>query len=315
MGVDEADDIKSVTLPKYTYAPDPSNGHTDYKNRIAVIYAIGEIVTGEGSDMIIGSDRISRAIREARKDDKVKAIVMRVNSPGGSALASDIILREVKLAAQEKPFIVSMGDVAASGGYYISCGADKIYCDPNTITGSIGVLGMIPNLEETMKNKLGITFDYVKTNENSTMMTVNRPLTQYQKDKIKDWIEETYDTFVNHVAEGRDMTYQQVDDIGQGRVWIGADALEIGLVDQMGGMDMAIADAVQEAGLETWSIKEYPEQKDPIEELFKDIFGTASVESAIKSELGDNYKLYQYLKYWKEATGVQARMPFDIYIN
>lgn len=315
LGLEENKDIVSVSMSKYTYAPDPGNEKTDFKNRVAVIYAIGEILTGKGSDVIIGSDRISKAIRQARKDDKVKAIVMRVNSPGGSALASDIILREVKLAAKEKPFIVSMGDVAASGGYYISCAADKIYADPTTITGSIGVLGMIPNLEETMKNKLGVTFDYVQTNNNASMMTINKPLTEYQKSKIKEWIEEVYDTFVNHVAEGRDMTWDAVDEIGQGRVWVGADALEIGLVDELGGLDMAIADAVELAGLETYSIKEYPEQEDPIEELFKELLGTASVEGMIRAELGDDYRLYQYLKYWKEARGVQARMPFDIYIN
>jgi protease-4 len=239
---------------------------------------------------------------------------MRVNSPGGSALASDIILREVKLAAAEKPFIVSMGNVAASGGYYISCAAHKIYCEPTTITGSIGVLGMIPNLEETMKKKLGVTFDYVTTNKNSSM-TINRPLTQYQKDMILESIEDIYATFVNHVSAGRDMTYEAVDAIGQGRVWVGSDALEIGLVDELGGLNDAIAAAVEQAELETWSIKEYPEQKDPIEEIVNEIFGQASIESKIKAELGENYRLYQYMKYWQNAKGIQARMPFDIYIN
>ncbi|MCF8364166.1 MAG: signal peptide peptidase SppA [Bacteroidales bacterium] len=315
LGVEEGEDIESVSLAKYTNAPDPSELTPDRKNRIAVVYAVGEIITGEGSDQIIGSSRISKAIRQAREDDKVKAIVMRVNSPGGSALASDIILREVKLAAAEKPFIVSMGNVAASGGYYISCAADKIYADPTTITGSIGVLGLVPNLEQTMKNKLGVTFDYVRTNENASMMTTNRPLTQYQKDVIMESIEDIYATFVNHVAEGRKMTYEAVDAIGQGRVWVGSDAKEIGLIDELGGLDEAIAAAVEEAALDTWSIKEYPEQKDPIEEIFNEIFGQASVEAKIKAELGDNYRLYQYMKYWQNAKGVQARLPFDIYIN
>ena len=315
LGLDEDQKYKTVSLANYTNAPDPDGDQKDYKNRVAVIYAVGEITTGEGSDEVIGSDRISRAIRKARKDDKVKAIVMRVNSPGGSALASDIILREAKLAAQEKPFIVSMGNVAASGGYYISCAADKIYADPTTITGSIGVLGMIPNLEETMKNKLGITFDYAQSNENASFMTVNKPLTAYQKMKIQESIEEIYDTFVNHVAEGRSMSWDAVDEIGQGRVWIGADALEIGLVDELGGLEKAVAEAVEQAGLESWSIYEYPEQKDPIEELMKELFGQASIDARIKAELGEDYRLYKYLKYWKDARGVQARMPFDIYIN
>lgn len=314
LGVEEKDDIQSISIGKYTDAADPSEVKPDRKNRIAVVYAIGEIITGEGSDQVIGSDRISKAIRDARKDDKVKAIVMRVNSPGGSALASDIIWREVKLAAAEKPFIVSMGNVAASGGYYISCAADKIYADPTTITGSIGVLGLVPNLEQTMKNKLGITFDYVRTNENASMST-NHPLTQHQKDVFLESIEDIYATFVNHVAEGRDMTYEAVDAIGQGRVWVGSDAKEIGLIDEFGGLDDAIADAVEQAGLETWSIKAYPEQKDPFEEIINEIFGQASVDAKIKAELGDNYRLYQYMKYWQNAKGVQARLPFDIYIN
>jgi len=315
LGVEKDKEIESVSLAKYTDAADPSEKRPDRKNRVAVIYAIGEIISGEGSDEIIGSTRISKAIRKAREDDKVKAIVMRVNSPGGSALASDIILREVKLAAAAKPFIVSMGNVAASGGYYISCAADKIYADPTTITGSIGVLGLVPNLEQTMKNKLGITYDYVKTNENASMMSINRPLTQYQKDVILEMIEDIYSTFVNHVAQGRNMTYEAVDAIGQGRVWVGSDALEIGLVDELGGMDKAIAAAIEEAGLETWSVVEYPEQKDPFEEIMNEIFGQASVEAKIKAELGDNYRLYQYMKYWQNAKGVQARLPFDIYIN
>jgi len=314
LGVEADDDIEAIKLAKYTDAADPSEVKPDRKNRVAIVYAIGEIISGEGSDEIIGSTRISKAIREAREDDKVKAIVMRVNSPGGSALASDIILREVKLAAAEKPFIVSMGNVAASGGYYISCAAHKIYCDPTTITGSIGVLGMIPNLEATMKNKLGITFDYASSNKNSSM-TANHPLTQYQKDKILESIEDIYATFVNHVSEGRDMTFEAVDAIGQGRVWVGSDALEIGLVDEMGGLDEAIAEAVKQAELETYSIKEYPEQKDPIEEIINELFGQASIDSKIKAELGENYRLYQYMKYWQNAKGVQARMPFDIYIN
>lgn len=315
LAVEEDDDIKSVSLAKYTDAPDVNKKRPDRNNKVAVIYAVGEIISGEGSDAIIGSDRISKAIRKARKDDKIKAIVLRVNSPGGSALASDVILREVKLAAAEKPFIVSMGNVAASGGYYISCAAERIFAEPTTITGSIGVLGMVPNLEQTMKNKLGITFDYVQSNENAAMMTINRPLTEYQKEVILSSVEDVYDTFVNHVADGRKMTWDAVDAIGQGRVWVGSDALEIGLVDEMGGMEDAIAYAIQEAGLETWSIKEYPEQKDPIEELMKELLGSAGAEAKIKAELGENYKLYQYLKYWQEAKGVQARMPFDIYIN
>jgi protease-4 len=315
LDVEEKDDIESVTLAKYTNAPDPKKERPDRKNKIAVVYALGEIVSGEGSDEIIGSEKISRAIRDARKDDKVKAIVMRVNSPGGSALASDVILREVKLAAEAKPFIISMGDVAASGGYYIACAADMIFASPTTITGSIGVLGMIPNLEETMKNKLGVTFDYAMSNENSNFMSTFRPLTGYQKDVIQGYIEEVYDTFVDHVSKGRDMTWEAVDEVGQGRVWAGADAMDIGLIDEFGGLTDAIDAAAEMAELDTYTIKELPEQKDPIEELVKELMGGASINAHIKAELGENYRIYQQLKYWQNAKGVQARLPYDIYIN
>jgi protease-4 len=315
LSVEEKDDIESVTLAKYTNAPDPKKERPDRKNKIAVVYALGEIISGEGSDDIIGSEKISRAIRDARRDDKVKAIVMRVNSPGGSALASDVILREVKLAAEAKPFIISMGDVAASGGYYIACAADMIFASPTTITGSIGVLGMIPNLEETMKNKLGITFDYAMSNENSNFMSTFRPLTGYQKEVIHGYIEDVYDTFVNHVSEGRDMTWEAVDEVGQGRVWAGSDAFDIGLVDEFGGLTDAIAAAAEMAELESYTIKELPELKDPIEELFKELMGGASINAHIKAELGENYRIYQQLKYWQNAKGVQARLPYDIYIN
>lgn len=315
LGVEDDDDLETVSLAKYTDASDPDNPKIDRKNRIAVVYAIGEIISGDGDDLTIGSERISKAIREARRDDKVKAIVMRVNSPGGSALASDVIWREVKLAAQEKPFVVSMGDVAASGGYYIACAADKIYADATTITGSIGVLGLVPNLQNTMRNKLGVTFDYVKTHENANMMTPMRPLTPFQHDVILGSIEEIYATFVQHVADGRGMTWEAVDAIGQGRVWAGSDALGIGLVDEIGGMEEAINEAISLAGLETWSIKEYPQQKDLFQQIIDDVTGSARIEAKIKSELGDNYRLYQYLKYWQNTTGAQMRMPFDVIIN
>jgi protease-4 len=315
LGIDDDDKLKTVSLVKYTDASDPDNPAIDRKNRVAVVYAIGEIISGDGDDLTIGSERISKAIRKARKDEKVKAIVMRVNSPGGSALASDVIWREVKLAAQEKPFVVSMGDVAASGGYYISCAADKIYADATTITGSIGVLGLVPNLQNTMHNKLGVTFDYVKTHENANMMTLMRPLTPFQHDVILESIEDIYTTFVQHVADGRGMTWEAVDAIGQGRVWAGSDALGIGLVDEIGGMDDAINEAITLAGLETWSIKEYPEQKDPFQEIIDELTGNTRIEAKIKNELGDNYRLYQYMKYWQNTTGAQMRMPFDFYIN
>ncbi|MBE0638914.1 MAG: signal peptide peptidase SppA [Bacteroidales bacterium] len=311
----EDTELETLTLAKYFDAPDPVKEKVDRQNRVAVVYAIGEIISGKGSDDVIGSDRIAEAIRDARKDDKVKAIVMRVNSPGGSALASDVILREAKLAAAEKPFIVSMGNVAASGGYYISAAAHTIYAEPSTITGSIGVLGMIPNIEQTMKNKLGVTFDYANSNANSDFMTLTKPLTPMQRDVIQGYIEDVYKTFVNHVVEGRGMTFEQVDEIGQGRVWIGSDALEIGLVDELGGINEAIAAAAAKAELDTYSIKEFPVQKDFFEQLLEELTGESSMEARIRAELGPQYRLYQQLRYWQNASGIQARMPFDIYLN
>lgn len=311
----EDDDLELLMLAKYFDAPNPVKEKVDRQNRIAVVYAIGEIISGEGSDDVIGSDRIAKAIRDARKDEKVKAIVMRVNSPGGSALASDVILREARLAADAKPFIVSMGNVAASGGYYISAAAHTIYAEPSTITGSIGVLGMIPNLEPMMKNKLGITFDFAMSNENSNFMSPFKPLTPQQRDVIQGYIEDIYKTFVGHVMEGRGMSFEEVDAIGQGRVWIGTDARNIGLVDEIGGIGDAIKAAKELANLETYSIKEFPEQKDFFEEILDELTGSSSIESRLRAELGPNYRLYQQLRYWQNASGVQARMPFDIYLN
>ncbi len=316
LGIEQDDEISSLCLCEYTNAPDPEKKRPDRKNKIAVIYALGSIQGGEGGDLVIGSEKLSKAIRKARTDKKVKAIVMRVNSPGGSALASEVILREIQLAKKEKPVIVSMGNVAASGGYYIACAADIIFADPSTITGSIGVLGLIPNLEETMKNKLGMTFDYASTNENSDFLTtVFRPLTPYQVEVLTGYVEDIYDTFVNHVAKGRDMTFKEVDSIGQGRVWIGTDAVKIGLVDKFGGLTKAIELAAEMAEVESYRIVELPKQKDPIQELLKELFGGSSVQTMLKKELGANYKYFQYLKYLQEAKGVQARMPFDIYVN
>ncbi|HPE33166.1 MAG TPA: signal peptide peptidase SppA [Bacteroidales bacterium] len=315
VGIEEDKDLALLKLSKYFDAPDPVKEKTDRSNKIAVVYAVGEIISGEGNDDIIGSDRIAKAIRDAREDSRVKAIVMRVNSPGGSALASDVILRETKLAAEEKPFIVSMGNVAASGGYYISAAAHKIFAEGSTITGSIGVLGMVPNLEATMKNKLGITIDYSASNANSGFITPFRPLTLQQREVIQSQIEDIYKTFVNHVVAGRGMTYEEVDAIGQGRVWIGSDARNIGLVDEIGGLKDAIKAAVELADLETYSVKELPARKDFFQELFDEITGNSALESRLRSELGENYRIYQQFKYWQNATGVQARMPFDIYLN
>ena len=308
------DDINFISLKKYTKVKNENARDKFKKEKVAVIYAQGEIQSGEGSETVIGSERISKAIRKARKDEKVKAIVLRVNSPGGSALASDVIWREMKLANEEKPVVVSMGDVAASGGYYIACASDKIYASPNTITGSIGVFGIMPNIEELMTDKIGITFDNVKTNKFADLGSVNRPLTQEEYDIIQKGVVDVYNTFTSKVAEGRDMSQENVDDIGQGRVWSGTNAMDINLIDEYGGLDAAVAGAAELAELEDYRIYELPEQKDPFQELLEQLEEDMQT-SWIKYQLGDQYKYYKTIQDIKHLKGVQARMPYQFVID
>lgn len=308
------DNVNFISLKKYNKVKNENARDKFKKEKVAVIYAQGEIQSGEGSETVIGSERISKAIRKARKDEKVKAIVLRVNSPGGSALASDVIWREMKLANEEKPVVVSMGDVAASGGYYIACASDKIYASPNTITGSIGVFGIMPNLEELMTDKIGITFDNVKTNKFADLASVNRPLTQEEYDIIQKGVVDVYNTFTSKVAEGRDMSQENVDDIGQGRVWSGSNAMNINLIDEYGGLEAAVAGAAELAELEDYRIYELPEQKDPFQELLEQLEGDMQT-SWIKYQLGDQYKYYKTIQDIKHLKGVQARMPYQFVID
>lgn len=311
--LEENEDITSVKLSKYAKNLKSKKGKKESKskNQIAVIYASGGIQSGKNKPDVMGSETISKAIREARLDENVKAIVLRVNSPGGSALASDVMWREVVLAKKAKPVVVSMGNVAASGGYYISCAADKIVADEKTITGSIGVFGVIPNAQGLMNNKLGITFDRVKTNKHSDLMSVFKPLTAQERDIIQLGVEKIYDDFITKVAEGRGMTKEQVDSIGQGRVWTGKDALEIGLVDEIGGLDDAIAIAQKMAKMDDYTISNYPKRKDPFEELLEEL--ELDIETKILTKfLGSEHKYYKKLESLKMQTGVMARMPFDI---
>ena len=308
------DDINFISLKKYNKVKNENARDKFKKEKVAVIYAQGEIQSGEGSKTVIGSERISKAIRKARKDEKVKAIVLRVNSPGGSALASDVIWREMKLANEEKPVVVSMGDVAASGGYYIACASDKIYASPNTITGSIGVFGIMPNIEELMTDKIGITFDNVKTNKFADLGSVNRPLTQEEYDIIQKGVVDVYNTFTSKVAEGRDMSQENVDDIGQGRVWSGTNAMDINLIDEYGGLEAAVAGAAELAELGDYRIYELPEQKDPFQELLEQLEEDMQT-SWIKYQLGDQYKYYKTIQDIKHLEGVQARMPYQFVID
>lgn len=314
-GREEKDKIESVTLSKYTMAKVEKEKKTRVKDKIAVIYAIGEIAGGEGSETSIGSENISKAIRKAREDEKVKAIVMRVNSPGGSALASEVIRREVELAKNEKPFIVSMGNVAASGGYWISTNADYIFADPTTITGSIGVFGVIPNMKGFFNNKLGITFDKVMTNKNADFIDVMEPLSEFQHMKIQQEVVKIYDDFTSLVAKTRNLRQSYVDSIGQGRVWTGIDALELGLVDELGGMEAAIAKAAEKAGLgDQYKLTTLPEQKDPFQQIIDEMTGNAKARM-LKQELGQYYSYIEYMEQVKNMSGIQARLPFYFTLN
>ena len=313
VGESDVDDVEFISLMSYAStvgkvinSEEPS---FKVKEKVAVIYANGEIRSGKGSDGVLGSETIAKAIREARLDSNIKAIVFRVNSPGGSALASDVIWRETVLAKKAKPFIVSMGDYAASGGYYISTHGDKIYAETNTITGSIGVFGVIPNTQKFLKNKLGIDVDGVKTNAHSDYMTVDKPLDDFEMKTIQEGVIQVYDTFLLRVATGRGMTTKEVDAVAQGRVWTGTDAIEIGLVDEIGGLDDAIAYAVEQAELESYKLEELPEQKDPFEEFLSE-FSTQIEANYLESKLGDNYQYLKNLENISNMQGIQTRVPF-----
>ncbi|MCF2873596.1 MULTISPECIES: signal peptide peptidase SppA [unclassified Tenacibaculum] len=285
------------------------------KDKIAVIYAQGQIMYGEGNEDIIGQGLTNRAIRKARKDKNVKAIVLRVNSPGGSALASELIWRELELAKKEKPLVVSMGNVAASGGYYIACNANKIVAEPTTITGSIGVFGAIPNFNQLADN-IGINAEQVSTN-NSPSYSVFEPMNQKFYDVTKEGVEQIYTTFVNRVATGRNMTFEQVNEIAQGRVWSGKEAKEKGLVDKLGSLNDAIEIAAELADLENYKIRNYPNYKKDLKEALNfSPFGKVSKEEILKEALGDeHYQLYHNINQMKNLKGIQARMPFIFQIK
>jgi len=291
------------------------------KNKIAVIYASGEIGMSQSAKAI--GPELAATVRKVREDKNVKAVVLRVNSPGGSALTSDIIWREVDLTSQKKPVIVSMGNVAASGGYYISCAADTIVADPMTLTGSIGIFGQFFNGEKLIKDKLGLTSSTVKTNEHSDfggayplpLPISNRPFTAYEKQVLQKYIENGYETFLNRVARGRHMTRDEVHEVAQGRVWTGEQALQVGLVDVLGGLDDAIRIAAGKAGLEKYSLSEYPVEKNPFEEFFSSF--SASVKAKIlNAELGEYYSTFRDLKeIMNTQQGLVARLPYDVKFN
>lgn len=313
-GVEGDDKVNSVSIAAYTSAKVAKNDEEVSRDKIAVIYALGGIESGEGDDETIGSERISKAIRKAREDEKVKAVVLRVNSPGGSALASDVIWREVVLTREVKPIIASMGDVAASGGYYISCAADTILASPNTITGSIGVFGLLPNMQGLFNNKLGITFDNVKTNKFSDLGSVYRSLTEEERAIIQKGVDDIYIDFITKVADGRGLTVDQVDSIGQGRVWSGEDALGLGLVDLMGGLEDAIEIAAAKAKLENYRVVDYPEREDPFKKFLSEVSGEGE-KAMLRNQLGEHYEFYKMVQDITKMKGVQARLPYVINIH
>ena len=299
--------LSIITLSKYTHVK--GNKKEISRNKIALIYATGAINSGKGDEKSIGSASTSAAIKKAREDKNVKAIVLRINSPGGSALASDVIWRETILAKAEKPLVVSMGDYAASGGYYIACAADSIVANPTTLTGSIGVFGMIPNLSKFYKNRLGITIDTVNTGRYADM-GVNRPLSTFEKNKIQTSVKNIYTTFITHVGEGRNMSTTAVDEIGQGRVWTGYDAKEIGLIDTYGGLEKAIEIAAFLAKVEDFRIISLPKKKNPFEELSLKLGGEASISDLILSKFGFTTQITEPIEELLKGDKIQARVPF-----
>ncbi len=317
-GIEKKSDLNSVELADYTKSnadDDNKDEATSSKNRIAVVYASGEISGGEGDDNTIGSERISKALRKVRLDNKVKAVVLRVNSPGGSSLASDVIWREVMLTKKVKPIIVSMGDLAASGGYYISCAADSIIAQPNTITGSIGIFAILPNMQKLFNNKLGVTFDGVKTGKYADLGDISRPLTPEEKLLLQNNVNRGYDDFTKAVADGRHKTQAYINSIGQGRVWTGEQALKNGLVDRLGNINDAITSAAKKANIKNYKLVAYPEQKSFLNQLSGDVTAEARTR-ILQSELGDNYKVYEQIKGVTQMMHTpQARMPYSIEIK
>jgi len=286
------------------------------KELIAVIYAEGDIISGKGDFREIGGDTYRALIRQARMDNDIKAIVIRINSGGGSSLVSENLWRELSVARSKKPVVVSFGDVAASGAYYLSCNADSIFAQANTITGSIGVFSILPNLQGFFKNKLGVTFDDVKTAPDADEISVTKPLTATQRQFIQNEVDSIYHDFRSRVAEGRKLTMEFVDSIGQGRVWSGSRAQQLGLVDRLGSLQDAINCAAKMAGTSDYRLREYPEEKDWLGQLFES-YRRSSKAQQLQGELGEQgYRLYTGLRSIRSMTGsAQTRLPFVFSIN
>tara|TARA_R110001583_G_scaffold86860_1_gene226701 strand:+ start:35764 stop:37518 length:1755 start_codon:yes stop_codon:yes gene_type:complete len=313
LGFSAADDLNKISIEDYI-ATGKGRITSSASNKIAVIYAQGEIIYGKGDENLIGQDLIIKALKKARNTKSVKAIVLRVNSPGGSALASELIWRELELTKEELPLVVSMGNVAASGGYYLACNADRIFAEPTTITGSIGVFGVIPNFSKLSKT-IGINAEQVRTNKGANY-SVFEPMTDAFRQVTTEGVEQVYTTFLERVASGRNMTVEEVDNVAQGRVWSGVDALNNGLVDELGNLDDAILYAAELAEVTDYRIRNYPSYKVELEDRFNSFPFMKTKEKVLIDELGEaNYKIYQTIKQFSKLKGIQARLPFEIDIQ
>ena len=311
--VEDTKDINFISLNKY--ASTVVEKTLPGKDKIAVVFAEGEIVSAKAQDAL-SSEEYAKIITKLSKDEDIKAIVLRVNSPGGSALASEVIWRALEKAKEAKKVVVSMGSLAASGGYYIACNADHIFAEENTITGSIGVFGLVPNFEKFLENKIGVTFDEVSLNDHANMNGVTKQFDEYEKSVIQKGVNKVYDTFTKRVADGRGMTQEEVDKIGQGRVWTGEQAKDLGLVDELGGLQDAIAYTAKLIETEEYDIKEFPREKEAIEQIMEQ-FGIEQVkERMLKEELGVMYPYYKQTKNLEAGFNtVQAKMPYIIEVK
>jgi protease IV len=312
--INNSKDLAFITHQKYLRVPKTNSDKSYTRKKIAIIYAEGDIMPGEQGEGVISAEKIARTIRNARQDSTIKAIVFRVNSGGGSALASEVIWRELYLTRQVKPVIASMGDVAASGGYYIVAAADTIVANPNTITGSIGVFGLLINAKDFFNNKLGITTDVEKTNAWSDFGSIYRPLSEPERVVLQKMVDDTYSLFVTRVSNGRKMPYTSVDKIGEGRVWSGINAKEKGLVDVMGGLTAAVEIAAKKAKLDNYRLVELPALEDPITQVMNLLTGDFK-EHVIRHELSVHYDQYLFMKQLLSSDRIQARLPYEINIH